>query len=63
MGVFSLHDLGKLDLEVLDGSDGGETVVSSKSVNVEFWTSAQLQCMVKIDIPPSAMWAISSSSR
>jgi hypothetical protein len=38
--VLSLHDLGELDLEMLNSSDGRETVVSSKSVNVEFWISA-----------------------
>jgi hypothetical protein len=36
VGVLSLHDFGEFDLEVLDGSDGRETIVSSQSVNVEF---------------------------
>jgi hypothetical protein len=39
--VLSLHDLGELDLEMLNSSDRRETVVSSKSVNVEFWISAE----------------------
>lgn len=31
----TLHDLGELDLESLDGSDGGESVVLSESVDME----------------------------
>jgi len=32
----ALHDLGKFDLESLNGSDGRQSVVLSKSVDVEF---------------------------
>jgi hypothetical protein len=35
--VLPLHDFGEFDLQVLNSSDGRETVVSSESVDVEFW--------------------------
>lgn len=38
--VLALHDFGELDLEGLDSSDGREAVVSAKTVDVEFYTSA-----------------------
>jgi len=63
MVVLSLHDFSELNFEMLNSSDGRETVVSSKSVNVEFWISADALCGITRDVPPSAMWAISSSSR
>lgn len=40
MVVLSLHDFSELNFEMLNSSDGRETVVSSKSMNVEFWISA-----------------------
>jgi hypothetical protein len=33
----TLHDLGQLNLECLDGSDGGKSVVLSESVDVKFY--------------------------
>ena len=44
----ALHDVGKLQLERLNGSDTGDTVILAKAMNVKFWHSQSMSAESKI---------------
>jgi hypothetical protein len=51
--VLALHDLGELDLEVLDSADGRQTVVAAKTVDVEL-TLADVGNVVVFEVEHAA---------
>lgn len=66
----SLHDCSEFDLESFDSPNSGDAIIATEAVDVELCNGASSSAPALLppnssfeNAPPSAMWAMSSSSR